>query len=161
MSWAGQARVFFLCIAIERIEMWSSTPVMTFGRRKSGEPSQADPLRQAMTLMTPFAQTHQGVFLLDGPAIGTGSAHSTGNALNVYCLFPSENMVEASRVALGALRPLTSDIRIYQGEGQSSFLAEIRERTRVVGDRRRVKRRNIASQKTGVRVRTFCRARVI
>ena len=112
----------------------------SFGRKKNREPSQADPLREAMTLMTDFAQTHRGVFILDGPAIGTGSAHSTGNALDVYCLFPDEIMARASRMALAALRPLTSDIRLHQGKGMSSFLAEHCERMLVFGDRRRVKR---------------------
>jgi len=114
--------------------------VTRFGLRKGRVPLHIDPLRQAMMLLAPFARTHRGVFVLDGPAIESASEDSTGNALDVYCLFPEESMIRASRMALSALRPLASDIRIHRGEGNRRFLAEICKRSLVVGDRRRVNR---------------------
>jgi hypothetical protein len=113
---------------------------MSFGRKKKQELQQADPLHRAITLMAPFARTHQGVFILDGPAIGTSPAHSTVNALDVYCLFSDESMTRSASVALNALRPLTSDIGVRRGTDMSSYLSDLCERALIVGDRRQKER---------------------
>lgn len=114
--------------------------MVEFGRKSSLQTADADPRRWAATLLTLFARNRRGVFILDGSAIGAYSGHATGNALDVYCLFPDESMARAVALARKALTTMSPDLRIHRGHGMSTFLGALCKRALVIGDRRHTKR---------------------
>jgi len=101
----------------------------------------SDPLRQAEVLMSSFARSNQGLFILDGPAIGTDPDRK-GDQLDVYCLFKPAQMKAATETAHRALNGFGQwQINYFKGtDFAGTLLTYLSRRGHVLGERRGGKR---------------------
>jgi hypothetical protein len=101
-----------------------------------------DPLRQAEVLLASFARANHGLFILDGPAIGTDPDRPKGTELDVYCRFEPHFMAQALAAAKNALAPLRHwQISYHRSDAfVGELLTYISRRARVLGERRSKKR---------------------
>jgi hypothetical protein len=116
--------------------------MMTLLRKTSADRLRLDPLRQAEVLLASFARANQGLFILDGPAIGTDPDRPPGPELDVYCRFEPQLMAQAMAAARNALAPLR-DWQIFYHRGDAfvgELLTYISRRAHVLGERRNKKR---------------------
>jgi hypothetical protein len=92
-------------------------------------------------LLSSFARSNQGLFLLDGPAIGT-DPNGQGDQLDVYCLFQPAKVNAAIQTARGALADFRQwQITYHKGSDfAGELLTFLSRRGHVLGDRRTAKR---------------------
>ena len=111
------------------------------GLRQTARRTVSDPLRQAEVLMSSFARSNQGLFILDGPAIGTDPDRQ-GNQLDVYCLFKPAQMNAAAQTARRALNGFAQwQISYFKGtDFAGELLTFLSRRGHVLGERRGGKR---------------------
>jgi hypothetical protein len=116
--------------------------MMSLLRKSSADGRRPDHLRQAEVLLASFARANQGLFILDGPAIGTDPDRPTGPQLDVYCRFDPPLMARAIAAARTALEPLRNfEITYHRGDAfVGELLTYISRRAHVLGDRRSKKR---------------------
>jgi hypothetical protein len=110
-------------------------------KSSSARPS-VERLRQAEVMLASFARSHHGVFILDGPAIGTDADRTPGPELDVYCWFESPVMGAGIAAAKTALAPFRDwQISYHRGDAfVGELLTYISRRAHVLGDRRKRKR---------------------
>jgi hypothetical protein len=116
--------------------------MMSLLRKSSADGRRPDPLRQAEVLLASFARANHGLFILDGPAIGTDPDRPPGPELDVYCRFDPPLMGRAIAAAKTALEPLREfNITYHRGDAfVGELLTYISRRAHVLGDRRTKKR---------------------
>jgi hypothetical protein len=104
--------------------------------------SPVERLRQTEVLLASFARSHRGVFILDGPAIGTDPDREPGPELDVYCSFKSSDMGAGMAAAKTALAPFRDwQISYHRGDALAGeLLTYLSRRAHVLGDRRKLKR---------------------
>jgi hypothetical protein len=116
--------------------------MMSLLRKSSSDGRRPDLLRQAEVLLASFARANHGLFILDGPAIGTDPDRQPGPELDVYCRFDPPLMARSIAAARSALEPLR-DFKITYHRGDAfvgELLTYISRRAHVLGDRRSKKR---------------------
>ena len=93
--------------------------------------------RHVEVVLTTFARGNRGLFILDGPAIGT-DPDRTGNALDVYCLFDEAKLPQALSTARSVLANVTGmKISYHSSVGSDgSLLNYLSRRAKVFGERR-------------------------
>jgi hypothetical protein len=98
-------------------------------------------IRLIKAQLAPFARTHKGVFILDGPAVES-SARQGDVDLDVYCVFPAEQMKEALKSARVVLRNFAGlNVAFHQQkEISNALLSFLGPRAIVIGERRLVTR---------------------
>jgi hypothetical protein len=116
--------------------------MMNLLRKSPADGRRLDHLRQAEVLLASFARVNHGVFILDGPAIGTDPDRPPGPELDVYCRFDPQTMARAIATAKTALDPLRDwKISYHRGDAfVGELLTYISRRAHVLGDRRSKKR---------------------
>ena len=94
-------------------------------------------IRLIKAQLAPFARTHKGIFILDGPAVESGARHDDVD-LDVYCVFPAEQMSEALESARVVLRNFAGlNVAFHQQEEISNaLLSFLGPRAVVIGERR-------------------------
>jgi hypothetical protein len=107
------------------------------GLRQTAPRAATSPFRQAEVLMSSFARANHGLYILDGPAIGT-DPNRQGTELDVYCLFKPGQMHAATQTARRALAGF-GQWRISYLKGTDfagDLLTFLSRRGHVLGERR-------------------------
>jgi hypothetical protein len=97
--------------------------------------------RHVEIVLTAFARGDRGLFILDGPAIGTDPDRKA-NALDVYCLFDQAKLPQALSTARSAFANVSGmKISYHSSVGSDgSLLNYLSRRAKVFGERRMSRR---------------------
>jgi hypothetical protein len=112
--------------------------VMSMFLRGSSQPSRPRGVpRSAEVVLAAFARANRGLFILDGPAIGSDPTRR-GDELDVYCLFDAARTPEAINTAKNALNGMPGvKVAFHAGaDFAGSLLNYLGQRGKVIGERR-------------------------
>jgi hypothetical protein len=110
---------------------------MLLGRSSVSSPRPQPLPRSVEVVLTAFARANRGLYILDGPAIGTDPTRK-GNELDVYCIFDPARTPGAMNAAKSALSAMTgAKVSFHAGANfAGEFLNFLGRRGKVIGERR-------------------------
>ena len=117
-------------------------PMSFFARRQASASQAASVPRSAQIILRAFARANGGLFILDGPAIGT-DPDRRGDELDIYCVFDPARTPDAIAAAQGALSGTLPGAKLSifgKRDMSGELMTYVSRRGVVLGERRAARR---------------------